>query len=162
MLKLFVSLVLFSSCVVFSQSKSSNNHIFNIESVYINSFGYTGYANDEQHSNFTVDWRVNKNNILMINGNYDTYSLGDISKFQLIYKKKITDKLSTFTGYEKSMQRDVFSGNTSENSNAVIGLGYDVQDNMSIQVINQTRIGNQNSSNLDIGSLLKLGTKLKF
>jgi hypothetical protein len=133
-----------------------------MESVYVNSFGYKGYANDEQHSNFVIDWSVNNNNSLMIRRNYDTYSLGDISKFQFVYKKKITDKLSAFTGYEKSMQRDVFSGNTSDNSNAVIGLGYDIQDNMSIQIINQTRIGNQNSSNLDIGSLLKLGTKLKF
>ncbi|MBU2994908.1 hypothetical protein KO500_00585 [Cellulophaga baltica] len=163
MLKFFVSLVLFSSNIVFGQSSGiSSDHIFDVQSIYINSFGYMHYSNDEQHSNFTVDWRVNENNSLMINGNYDTNSVGDISRFQFIYKTKLTANFNAFAGYEKSIQREIFGGNIAKNSKAIIGLGYNVDDSVSLQVINQTNVGNQSFSNLDIGSLIKLGTKVKF
>ncbi|MFW2377385.1 hypothetical protein [Cellulophaga baltica] len=129
----------------------------------ISSIGYANFANDEQHSSFIMDWKINEKNALMLRGYYDTNAMGDVFKPQLLFRKPIIGKLSILTGAEMIMERNIVGGaNSTMNFSAMNGLSYEVQENLLIELMSETIIGKQNFNNNYNSSLIKLGTTLKF
>lgn len=132
-------------------------------SLSISSIGYANYSNDEQHSSFIIDWKINEKNALMLRGFYDTNSMGDIFKTQLLFRKSISDRFYIFSGLEMNMERTVIGGaNGTKNFKAINGVGYKVQEDFLIELMSETLMGKQNFNNNYSGSFIKLGTTLKF
>ncbi|QWX84683.1 hypothetical protein H0I23_03285 [Cellulophaga sp. HaHaR_3_176] len=161
MVKLLLPLsFLLTTVGLYAQEKPISN---NLESLSVSSIGYANYYNDEQHSSFIVDWNINDKNALMLKGYYDTYTTGDVFKSQIIFRKPILKKLYVSSGVEMNVERTVIGGiNNTKNFKTLNGIGYEVQDNLLIELMSETVIGKQNFNNNYSGSLIRLGTKLKF
>ena len=134
-----------------------------IPPISISSIGYQNFYNDEQHSQFLMDWRVNEKNSLMINGYYDTNLLGDVFKTQLLFKREIVEKFYIFSGVEMGMERTIIGGAASRlNYKVINGIGYQIQDNFMIEAISESILGTQNFGGYGAGTLLKVQAKYKF
>ncbi|ADV50141.1 hypothetical protein Celal_2863 [Cellulophaga algicola DSM 14237] len=149
--------------IVFSQEINEYGIPSSLIGLSVSSTGYSNYYNDEQHSTFTVDWKINEKNALLLRGYYDTNSMGDIFKTQLLFRKSISDRFYIFSGLEMNMERIVIDGaNSTENFKAINGIGYKVQEDFLIELVNETIIGKQNLNNNYSKSLIRLGAKFKF
>ena len=100
--------------------------------------------NKEQHSSFILNYDFNNNLKLEFENHYDTYTLDNRFRSSFRIKHYITNKLYVFGGAEIEFSLTPNTTSTLQDNRSRqsvnFGLGYDIKDNLSFEIKNNTSL----------------------
>ena len=93
---IFSSIGVFVGCFGFAQEQVSSHD--SIPRPTLESYGYSGFTNSEEHSQFIAKYRLGHKFLAQLEGAYDTYIISDRFRVSLLGKFNVTEKLYLFSG----------------------------------------------------------------
>lgn len=122
-------------------------------------FSYADFGTGEEHSNFSLLYKVNPKLQVELQGFYDTYRVSDVFDVSFRVKWYPVKKIYLFSGLGTQVQGLKLGASLPRMSAYMMnGVGYEPTNNISIQAVNDINL-NKNSGS---SGFLKLKGKYRF
>lgn len=154
-------------CFGFAQEQAPSHD--SIPKSTLESFGYSGFMNSEEHSQFIAKYRLDYKFLAQLEGFYDTYVISDRFRVSLLGKLNITEKLYLLSGADIETVTNTSQGfeKLPPRIGIINGMGYDVNDNFMLEFrssiqINKSKMGSFGEHFIPTPQVYTLGSKFKF
>ncbi|MBG6129532.1 hypothetical protein IWQ47_001165 [Aquimarina sp. EL_43] len=130
----------------------------------IGGFSYSGLSSREQHAYFTIDYKVNSNLFIELQGYNDTYLSADVFKMPIRGKLQLTNKFHFFSGLEIELTRnvDIHDIEVPLQTKFIYGMGYDFDTNFSLEVNHNLNFGTSEFGYYGTPNLLYVRGRYRF
>ncbi|WP_109853228.1 hypothetical protein [Aquimarina sp. AU58] len=130
----------------------------------IGGFSYSGLSSREQHAYFTIDYQVNSNLFIEIQGYNDTYLSADVFKMPIRGKLQLTNKFHLYSGLEIELTRnvDIYDIEVPLQTKFIYGMGYDFDTNFSLEVNHNLNFGTSEFGYYGTPNLLYVRGRYRF
>ncbi len=116
-----------------------------------------------QHSQFTIDYKVNSNLFLQVRGDLKIYGLVEVFKVPILSKRYISDKSYLFSGAEVELTRDFLGAAQFDSQFKLInGFGYDVNQHFTIEAKQDFNFSEGNLGPFANPNMFSVKGKFKF
>ncbi|MEW7292063.1 hypothetical protein [Aquimarina sp. 2304DJ70-9] len=128
---------------------------------------YMEPSNPEQHSRYTISYRVSSNLFLEVRGQYDVYPIVNVFKSALLAKRYVSNGVYIFSGGEIELTKVVYTDqlpipDIPAQYRVINGLGYDVNPYLSIEAQKDFDINPTYLSPFSSPNSFSVKGKLKF
>lgn len=131
----------------------------------ISGFSYPTFLNGETHSQFTINYPVNMNFDIELQGFFDTYPTADIMRYGLRGKYRVDNRTYLFSGTAIDLEIDGLTGAPLPPSYFVSnGVGHDLRENLNLELKHELQLNPSEESvnGYNIPSLFTVNGKFKF
>ncbi len=128
-------------------------------------FSYADFGTQEQHSYFSVMYRLSPKLQAELQGFYDTYRTADIFDISLRLKWYPSEKMYLFSGVGLQIEQKKVLGESpvlSMPMRVLNGVGYELNDAMQLEAVHDLNFNANSSGSNGIPSLLKVKGKYRF
>ncbi|MGB2761456.1 MAG: hypothetical protein WBC58_15965 [Maribacter stanieri] len=171
-MKVFMSSFLFLFVIVSKGQVKENPPISNLPSsligLSITGHAYPDSAFGDVHKSLLVQYGLSKSTKIELQGFYDTYLLTERFRSSLLAKVYLSERLYVIGGLEAEVATENAGiGSTPYRLGFVAGLGYDVDQNLMIEVkaniqLNDPNFGAYGEKHVVMPAAFVLGSKWKF
>ncbi|PKV51335.1 hypothetical protein ATE84_3410 [Aquimarina sp. MAR_2010_214] len=167
---LVVGVVIFSVFLsgkqIYAQEKETdtNGVVDKKSKLAIGGFSYSGLSSREQHAYFTINYEVNSNLFIELQGYNDTYLSADVFKMPIRGKLHLTNKFHLFSGLEIELTRNVNHDiiKVPLQTKFIYGMGYDFDTNFSLEVNHNLNFGTSEFGYYGTPNLLYVRGRYRF
>ncbi|WP_438423577.1 hypothetical protein [Aquimarina macrocephali] len=169
---LVVGVVVFSVFLsgkqIYAQEKETdaNGVVDKKSKLVIGGFSYSGLSSREQHAYFTINYEVNSNLFIELQGYNDTYLSADVFKMPIRGKLHLTNKFRLFSGLEIELTRNADVHDIIKvpllRTRFMYGMGYDFDANFSLEVNHNLDFGTSEFGYYGTPNLLYVRGRYRF
>lgn len=124
-------------------------------------FSFVDFGTGEEHSYFSIVYKLNPNLHFELQGFYDSYRATDSTDFSVRTKWYPTKRIFLFSGLGARIERSKIGDSTPQMSYRTLnGLGYEADENLSMEAVHDLNFGGAGLNAAP--SLLTLKGKYRF